>query len=1086
MPNAYSEDRLVQKTTADYFEQQLGWHSAYAFNSEKFGARGTLGRADNTEVILTRYLREALERINPEHPATAYEDAITQLTTVNTSQSLLQINQEKYQLIRDGIRVSYRTTTGELREPLLNVIDFDPNNLNNNHFLVVRELWIKGSLYPPKRPDIIGFVNGIPLLFIELKKSCRDVRVAYDDNFTRYKTEIPYLFHHNAMVMLSNGIDAKVGTITSPYKFFHEWRRLAENEKGRVHFETMLRGICTKQNFLDLVQNFILFDNSSGTTYKILARNHQFLGVSRAFEAVQNREIRAGKLGVFWHTQGSGKSYSMAFLTEKVLRTPGMGGFTFVIVTDRKELDKQIVRTFAGIGATRDNATQATDGDHLKKLLKERPRYVFTLVHKFNQSGHTYSDRSDIIVLCDEAHRTQYGALAGNMRSGLDNASFIAFTGTPLMQSSEDQKTREFFGDYVSTYDFQRAVEDGSTVPLYYDNRGEKLRFVDQDGNQQTVARSEELNQRIADELAKLDLDEEAEELVLRRIGNDYLILTADSRLDRIAEDLVAHYTTRWQSGKAMLICLDKLTTVRMYNWIDHYWKQVIARQETQVQRATDDQDRIEQQQYLNWLQSTEYAVVVSEAGNENNTFDEWGLDIRPHRAKMNSRNLEEDFKNEDHPFRLVIVCAMWLTGFDVPSLATLYVDKPMQGHTLMQAIARANRVNEGKNNGLLIDYNGILSSLRAALAKYAQPDVLIDDNSEAKKGVIPYKDMDELRDAYAAAIQVCIAHLASLGFDLQELVEAQGFDALALLSEEDESAINAVCTNDESRARFEVMARDVFKKKQALVTEPQLTLPLEPQHDAIAAIYDQLNQQHELAMNLNAVLRSLHGVISEMVTVEASGRPPGEDSNKLYDISEIDFSRLKKEFEKSSTKNIRIQTLKEAVEQQLKRMLRQNSTRIDLYTRYQEIIENYNRETDRATIEQTFEELLQLIAALSKEDSRAVREGLNEEYLAVFDLLCQQKPSLSPRTRDRIKEIAHNLIEAIKAELRKLDNWRDKETTKAQVQTFIYDYLYSDATGLPTDEFNESEVETLSNVVFLHIYQQYPSADQNPYSDAA
>jgi type I restriction enzyme R subunit len=1084
MSAAYSEDRLVQQTTADFFENTLGWQSVYAFNSEKFGTKGTLGRTNNTEVILIRHLRQALEQINPGHLDIAYEDAIQKLVTVNTAQSLLQINEAKYKLIRDGIKVTYRTATGELKEPLLRAIDFD--NPNNNHFLVVRELWIKGEPYPPKRPDIIGFVNGIPLLFIELKKSCRDVQVAYNDNLTRYKKEIPHLFHHNAMVMLSNGIDARVGSIISPYKFFHEWRRLAEDEKGRVHFETMLRGMCSKQNFLDLVQNFILFDNSSGTTAKILARNHQFLGVNRAFQAVQDREIRAGKLGVFWHTQGSGKSYSMAFLTEKVHRRLS-GSFTFLIVTDRQELDKQIVKTFAGVGAIPNDSNKATDGEHLKELLKQNHRYIFTLIHKFNKPSHTYSDRPNIIVLCDEAHRTQYGALAGNMRNGLDNASFIAFTGTPLMEAQEDQKTREYFGDYISTYDFQRAVEDGSTVPLYYDNRGEKLGFVDEAGKQQLAAQPEELNQRIATELAQQDLDEEAEAKILKRLGNAYFILTADQRLDRIAQDLVAHYTTRWQSGKAMLVCLDKLTTVRMFDRIKKYWKQAIANQEIRVRRATDDQDLKEQQDHLNWLQSTECAVVISEAGNETQTFAEWGLDVRPHRDKMNRRDLEEDFKNENHPFRLVIVCAMWLTGFDVPSLATLYMDKPMQGHNLMQAIARANRVYEGKNNGLLIDYNGILSSLRSALAKYAKPDVLIGDEAEAKAGVIPYKDLDQLRDAYVEAIQTCQDHLASLGFDLQQLIQAEGFDKLAYLDKENQdSAVNAVCTNDESLARFEVMARDVFKKKQALITEPSLTAPFQLQHDAIAAVHDQIHQQQELAADLNAVLRSLHGVVSEFVTVAPSDQPPGAESGKLYNISEIDFDRLKAEFEQSSIKNTQVQTLKEAVEQQLRRMLRQNPTRVDLYSRYQHIIENYNQETDQATIEQTFEELLKLIESLSEEDSRAVREGLNEDNLAVFDLLCKQKTNLSVKTRSKVKAIAHNLVEAIRTELQKLDNWRDKETTKAQIETFIYDYLYSDETGLPTEAYEEPEIKPLANVVFLHIYQQYSSDNQPSYSDVA
>jgi type I restriction enzyme R subunit len=377
--------------------------------------------------------------------------------------------------------------------------------------------------------------------------------------------------------MLSNGIVGKVGSITSRYSHFQEWKRLEEEEIGKVDYQTMLMGMCRKDNFLDMIENFIFFDDSSGKTIKILARNHQFLGVNRAFTAVQQREVREGKLGVFWHTQGSGKSYSMAFLTRKAHRQLP-GNFTFVIVTDRQELDNQIVQTFAGVGAVKETNTQAASGEKLAQLLKDNYRYVFTLIHKFNKPGEIYSLRPDIIVISDEAHRTQYGKLAENMRSSLPNASFIGFTGTPLMESEEDQLTRRVFGGYVSTYDFQRAVEDGATVPLYYDNRGEEL-YYDDKGTQRQVAADEELNQRLAAAIEQFDLDAEQEEAVRRRLGGEYLILTAEKRLDRIAQDLVTHYTQRWQTGKAMLVCLDKITAVRMHGLIDKYWKQAIQAQ---------------------------------------------------------------------------------------------------------------------------------------------------------------------------------------------------------------------------------------------------------------------------------------------------------------------------------------------------------------------------------------------------------------------------------------------------------------------------------------------------------------------------
>jgi len=1069
MTSEYSEDRLVQQTTANFFEQTLKWHSVYAYKKETFGTNGTLGRKDKREVVLTRYLRQALEKLNPGHPQQVYDDAVEQFTTSNISDQLITINQKKYQLIREGIpEKPYKNPKGETINPRLKVIDFE--HPENNHFLVVREMSIQGSLYS-RRPDIIGFVNGIPLLFIELKAIHRNVRVAYEDNYTDYKDTIPELFHYNAIVMLSNGIVGKVGSITSPYSYFQEWKRLEEEEKGKVDFQTMLMGMCPQDNFLDILENFIVFDDSSGKTIKILARNHQFIGVNRAFIAIQEREVRKGRLGVFWHTQGSGKSYSIAFLTRKVHRQL-IGNFTFVIVTDRQELDTQIVKTFAGVGAIKDTNTQATGGDNLDELLKDNHRYVFTLIHKFNKPNHIYSRRSDIIVISDEAHRTQYGKLAENMRKGLENASFIGFTGTPLMGSEEDQLTRNVFGDYVSTYDFQRAVEDGATVPLYYDNRGEEL-YYDDKGTQCQVAASEELNKRLAAAIEQFNLDSEQEEAVYRRLGGEYLILTAEKRLDRIAQDLVAHYTQRWQTGKAMLVCLDKITSVRMHGLIDKYWKQAIQNQQRLLKQATDEQEAIEHQQHLQWLEETEYLVVISEAQNEVKTFKDWGLDITPHRQIIKNRNLEEEFKNEKHPFRLAIVCAMWLTGFDVPSLATLYMDKPLQGHNLMQAIARANRVHEGKNNGLLIDYNGILKALRAALARYARIDV--DDSND---GILPYNDLNQLQADYATALDACINHIASLGFDLQELVESTGFDKIAALV----SAVNAVCTNDESRARFDVLAREVFKKKQALITEPKLTAPYQDKYNAIEAIQKHLQEQHKKSVDINAVLYSLQNVVSDLINVDTS-RLPGADSGKIYNISKIDFDVLKAEFANSPAKNISVQSLKEAVERQLQRMLKQNPSRIDYYVCYQQIIQDYNRETDRVTIEQTFEELLKLVQDLSEEDTRAVREGLSEEHLAVFDLLCSSKDNLDARTRNRVKQVAQLLIQAVKVQLKQLENWRDKESTKATIKSFIYDYLYSEDSGLPIDAYDDSDVDNLSNVVFLHVYQQYESADNHPYA---
>jgi type I restriction enzyme R subunit len=1068
MSYEYSEDKLVQETTAAYFAEALGWESILAYNDEVLGPSGTLGRLRQSEVVLTRYLRQKLEEFNPGLPEEAYEQAIKAITATSTAKTTLQLNQEKYALYRDGVPVTYRAGGGTEKEVRLQVFDF--NRPEKNHFLIIRELWIKGPLYR-RRPDIIGFVNGIPLLFIELKRTNKNIRVAYEKNLSDYKTAIPALFEHNALVMLSNGREGRIGSITSRFGHFSEWKRLAEEDEGVVDFQTMLIGLGTRQNFMDIFENFILFDSSRGATRKILARNHQYLGANRAFEAARQEAekdptTRAGKLGVFWHTQGSGKSYAMVFLTRKIHRKLS-GKYTFVILTDRKELDRQIYQTYVGVGAATEprEQCQAQDGKHLEKLLQEDHAYIFSLIHKFNQADQEhYSDRPDIIVITDEAHRTQYGRLARNMRQALPHAAFIGFTGTPLIAGPEDELTKETFGDYVSVYDFHRSVLDGATVPLYYDNRGEKLGLT-----------TEQINADVAQVLEEYDPDEDQAEKLRRVLYKDYLVITADDRLERIAQDFVQHYLERWQTGKAMLVCIDKITCVKMYNLIDKYWQQAIKEQQKRINRSKDEQEEIELLKRRDWMQETEYAVIVSEEQNEVQTFQNWGLDIIPHRQKMKSRDMEEAFKKDEHPFRIAIVCAMWLTGFDVESLATMYIDKPMKGHTLIQAIARANRVKEGKNNGLIVDYSGILKSLRRALATYATGKRAY----QVRAADYPAPDISHLLKAYAGAIEACRDYLAEVGFDLQTLIDAQGFDKIGKINDGAE-AVNA---NDTSRARYMVLARDVFQKEKALSGEKG-RFKYVHEFNAIEAIYQEITKKDD-DVDISLLLSHVHQAVTQHIQVQESGQAPGAESGKVFDISNIDFERLKAEFSRSSRKNSTVQSLKQKVEQQLKRMVEQNPQRMNLYERYQQIIAAYNKETDRATIEQTFAELLDFIETLSEEEQRAVREGLTEEYLAVFDLLCQNKNNLSTRTRNRVKEVAHDLVEAIKAELAKLEDWREKETTRAQVQTFIFNYLWDENTGLPVDAYQPDEVEVLSKTLFQHVYTQYPNASGSVYSVA-
>ncbi|EDZ45460.1 HsdR [Rhodobacterales bacterium Y4I] len=615
-----SEDRLVQTTFAEHLETVLGWDSIYAWNQETFGPDGTLGRNDTNEAVLIRDLRAALHRLNPDLPARAIEDAIRSLTVYDVSRSMVQHNRDFYRMLRAGVPVTYRDSKGRQKSARARVIDFD-NAPGANRFLAVRELKLTGMRTPNynRRADLVCFVNGLPLVFIELKAVYKNIRAGFDGNLRDYMDEnvIAHAFHHNAFLIVSNGDGARYGSITSTWEHFNEWKRLDEADEGSVDAERLLNGMLAHDRLLDLVENFILFDESkAGTTRKVVARNHQVLGVNRAVASVARQEaIKAeippnerlrhrvvelplerkspakrkkgdqalleadpslpsfipegpvdiierahpdlGRLGVFWHTQGSGKSYSMAFFAEKVRRKVP-GNFTFLLMTDRNDLDSQIYKTFVGCGVAGNDTPRAASGDDLERILKENNQYVFSLIHKFNKDvdpKKPYSERDDIIVISDEAHRTQAGRLARNMRLALPNAAFIGFTGTPLFK--QDEITKRIFGEYVSRYDFKRSEEDGATVKLVYENRGEKL----------SVAKTD-LNERIAEKIDEAELDPDQAALLDKLLGKDYEVITADERLDKIAADFVDHCATRWESGKSLFVCIDKITCARMHQMI--------------------------------------------------------------------------------------------------------------------------------------------------------------------------------------------------------------------------------------------------------------------------------------------------------------------------------------------------------------------------------------------------------------------------------------------------------------------------------------------------------------------------------------
>ncbi len=1050
----YTEDNLVQQTTVEYLERQLGWESVYAHNTETFGLDGTLGRMNEQEVVLKRYLRKALERHNPGLPDRAYENALLKIVQVNTSRTTPQTNFEKYVLLRNGVKVKYPTPKGGLKTRTLRVFDFE--NAENNHFLVVRELWIKGSLYR-RRADIIGFVNGIPLLFMELKNIHRNVRRAYDDNLVDYKDTIAHVFHHNAFVVLGNGVDARIGSHSASFDFFREWKRLDEDEPGVVDMETLLKGVCTKSNFLDLFENFILYDDSGEKLVKVVAQNQQYLGVNRAIHSIEARED-GSKLGVFWHTQGAGKSYSMVFFSRKAHRKLG-GNFTFLVLCDRDDLENQIYRTYAGCGVVRENEdVRADSGKHLKRLLGEHKAYVFSLVQKFNEDvspEEPYSDRNDIIVVVDEAHRTQYGRLALNWRNALPNALYIAFTGTPLMKG--DEITRQVFGDYISRYDFQRAVEDGATVRIFYDARGEKLGVA-----------TDKINEKLAEKLEEFEAgDIDVEQRLEQELRRDYHVITAPERLDAIARDFVTHYSTAWESGKAMFIVIDKLTAVKMHGLIMKHWKEYIIKCEGELVNTSDNEERLALERQLAWLNETKIAVVVSEEQGEVGKFRNWDMEITPHRKLIKEGfetddreriDIESAFKRNEHPFRVAIVCAMWLTGFDVKSLATLYLDKPLKAHTLMQAIARANRVHEGKNNGLIVDYCGILKNLRSALATFAGHTGEDDDTPE-----IPARPQEELLEELLEAIDTVHSFLAQQDYRFENITEKIGFERNAAIM----AAKEIINENDETRKQFEIMARVVFQKFKACLNVPGIN-NCRRAYDAINIVYKSLHEDREKA-DISHIIKELHQIVGRSISVTDAEQI--QETRQPFDISAIDFERLRQEFTKIPLKCTQVQNLKDAIKKRLASMIASNPMRTDFQRHYEELVEAYNREKDRVTIEQTFDALLKLVADLDEEQERAVREGLDEATLALFDLL--KKDDLTPAEIKRIKKVAVDLFAKLQSELGRIRDWQEKEATRDFMKKTILDFLYSEETGLPAS-YSEDEIKSKSDMVFTHfLYQQ-------------
>ncbi|MGN7863522.1 type I restriction endonuclease subunit R [Chryseobacterium sp. 22458] len=1076
MRNFLSEDDIEVAVIQELQKQSDKWRNLNCYTADAANLRDGSNRFDKSEVVLKDILKERLVSLNSHIPLMAIEQAIDQLTKWKRAMSLVKANIEVYNMLKSGIPVRYDDSEGKEIKERVKVIDF--NDVEKNDFCAVTQLWVKGDL-GYRRPDVILYINGLPLVLIELKNSNVSVENAYLDNLTNYKKELPQLFWYNAITVLSNAKETRLGSFTAPWEHFASWLRI-EDEKERpdrksikekaTSLKYIIEGLFQREKLLDYIENFIMFYNSD---YKICAKNHQFIGVNKAIDSFAQRKEKKGKLGVFWHTQGSGKSYSMVFFTRKIFRK-FKGNYTFLVITDRTDLDTQIYRNFVNMGASKESDTVLpNNSEELRTLLKTNKKYIFTLIHKFRyEKGKQYpiiSERDDIIVIVDEAHRTQYASLAENMRIGLPNAQFIAFTGTPLL--GKEKKTNAWFGDYVSEYNFAQAIDDGATVPLFYDKRLPEVQITNDD-----------LNDELAEILEEENLDEQQQQKLENKFSKELEVIKRDDRLETIAKDIAYHFPRRGYLGKGMVICVDKYTAVNMYDKVTKHIKEQLKQLRKEL--STEKSDIIKEglKNTINYLNKLEMAVVISEDANEDERFQEKGLNIEYHRRKLNSldkyqQSIEDNFKDEKHPLQLVFVCAMWLTGFDAPTVSTLYLDKPMQNHTLMQTIARANRVappinGVEKKNGLVVDYYNVFRNIKKALADYGNGNEA--DKKQNGEAEDPVQDFSQLYVLLDETIETCNTFCINQGIDLNEIVNSdETFSKLELFN----IYADILLGNDNLRKEFNVYDNtsfglyeacrpDIlqFRDKYKIVEVIHYLRGVVDSHIGDANIANAENRISELldqsVLTTDEAKENLTGNISSYQTTIKGYK------NEL-NLASLNFDKLKEEFPQKKYKNIEIADLRAFLESKLLQMLSQNVTRISFLERFQAIVDRYN--SGGILTDNYYDELIDFTSQTHQETLRAKRENLTEAEQEIFDLILKEK--ISVKERQQVKLAAKNLLKTLKEEKPSvlIQDWFRDTQSQLKVKNTIEIVL----DDLLPNIYDRRDFSSVSDKLYSHILVQ-------------
>jgi len=977
-------------------------------------------RTEYSDIVLAGRLQQALARINPRIPAEAIEEAIRKILSIQAP-NLEESNQRFQRFLTDGINVEYRTDDRIVPDQV-QLFDFD--DPDNNDWLAVNQFTVIENKNN-RRPDVVIFLNGLPLAVFELKNLADEnagIRDAFNQ-FQTYKQDVPSLFHYNELLIISDGIQARTGTITSGWERFMPWRTIAGDKiapKGSLEQEVLIRGIFEKRRFLDLIRNFVVFEDSGKSLVKKVAGYHQFHAVNKAVDCTLEAASPRGnrRVGVVWHTQGSGKSLTMVFYAGKMIQDRRMSNPTLVVLTDRNDLDDQLFGTFSACSdLLRQAPTQAESRDHLQSLLQvSSGGVIFTTIQKFlpENKGEQYpllSDRRNIVVIADEAHRSQYDFIDGfarHMRDALPNASFIGFTATPL--EVDDKSTPGVFGDYIDVYDIQRAVDDGATVRIYYEGRLAKLELkpeerpkIDPEFEEVTEEEEESTKEKLKSKWARMEA-----------------MVGTEKRLGLIARDIVDHFEKRLEAmdGKAMIVCMSRRICVDLYNAI------------VKLRPNWDSED------------DNLGAIKIVMTGSASDNL-EWQRHIR---NKARREFLATRFKDPKDPLKIVIVRDMWLTGFDVPCLHSMYVDKPMQRHGLMQAIARVNRVFKDKPGGLVVDYLGLADQLKKALKDYTE------SGGEGK----PVFDQDEAVAKMLEFYEVCSDMFH--GFDYSKFKTGSPSERTAVIP----PAIEHVLQQEDGKDRF-----------MQTVTQLSKAFALSVPHERAIAIRDDVGFFQTVRA---ALAKTMPGTTKPQEDLDAAVRQivsRAVATDQVIDIFSAaglkapDISILSDEFladvKDLPQRNLAFEVLKKLLNDEIKVRSKKNLVQSRLFSQMlEESIRKYqNRSIEAAAI---IQELIELAKEMREAAKRGDKLGFNDEELAFYDALEVNDSAVKVLGDETLRIIARELVQTVHKNT--TIDWTVKESVKAKLRTMVKRILRKH--GYPPDKQEKATQTVLQQAELL------------------